>query len=127
MCTFNHGLTTPIASQINAAKMLATNLRKRRIKHVSKSLYTTPEHSVRHDYRDDIIQKKHAQNIASRMSVTMSKPTTTSSKSPRFKNKNYMENYISYEKRQNMPKTAYGSILEQSGSVVSLYFCIGLI
>lgn len=63
--------------------------------------------------RDSIIHMKHAQNIASKLSIGITKPTTSSSHSPYRKLKephNYLENYEQFEKEQM--RGEYGSILE---------------
>ena len=79
-------------------------------------MYATPDHSSRVEKmntRDIVIQIKHAQNIASKLSISQTKPTTSSSWSPyrkRNETNNYLENYEQFEKEQT--RGEYGTILE---------------
>lgn len=101
----------------NSSNKIPISFNTKQIKTVSKSLYTTPDGSTAMTHRDRLIERKHAQNIASRISITMSKKTTSSSRSPNSKHKKIPESYTMY-KNPKFDKARYGNILEQQAAKV---------
>lgn len=103
MCSLHDESKTKIGK-----RQFSVNLKSRKISTVSKSLYTTPLGSMRVLPKDSVINQKHAQNIASKISISMTKPTTTSSM-------NSNTNYVTWDGKSKSNKMAYGSILNHSG------------
>lgn len=100
-------------------KQLTMKNKTRKIRHVSKSLYSTPK-ETEIKAPDRIVQFKHAQNVALRTSTSFTKPTTPSTISPNMMSQNYIGDYILYERNIRNEKMKYSkefSILQSSDGV----------
>jgi hypothetical protein len=100
-----------------SSQKIPISFNTKKIKTVSQSLYTTPEGSMSMLHRDRHVDRKHAQNVASKISITMSKQTTTSSRSPNSKHKKLPETYTMY-RNPKFNKSNYGNILEHQAAKV---------